>query len=152
MKKKLLFIVLTLILCVGLVACGDDTDSGEAAESKLTIMDCVDDMSVAAVEEGVIYWDIYFNEQFNGSEFENSGYDYVDLLKECLSREENAADDVVGYWIMGYDTSDMTRLSWGLQDYETIVMYDENGSAFTGSNFPLIDTEVQEIMNAVPEK
>ena len=46
----------------------------------------------------------------------------------------------------------MTRLSWGLQDYEKIVMYDENGSAFTGSNFPLIDTEVQEIMNAVPEK
>lgn len=115
-------------------------------------MDCVDSMSVAAVEEGVIYWDIHFNEKFNGSEFENSGYDYRDLLKECLSREENAADDVVGYWIMGYDTSGMTRLSWGLQDYETIVMYDENGNAFTGSNFPLIDTEVQEIMNAVPEK
>lgn len=146
--KKIIVAIISVILCFGLVACGNSSDGETSEEPQLKISDCVDRMELVTIEDNTAYWDIYLNDKFNGSDFEDSGYDYIDLIKLCMEREENNNDEIIDYWVTGYDSSDMLRFSWGFQDYETIIMYDAEGSAFTGSNFKLTTDEVQELLFA----
>lgn len=145
--KKTIVMFLSVILCFGLMACGNgNSETSEAP--KLKISDCVDSMELVAIEEDTAYWDIKLNEKFNGSDFEDSGYDYIDLIKSCMEKDENNNDAIIDYWVTGYDSNGMLRFSWGFQDYETIIMYDADGATFTGSNFKLTTEEVQELLFA----
>ena len=145
--KKFIVMILSVILCFGLASCGGE--DGETSEApKLKIGDCVDSMKLVAIEDDTAYWDINLNEKFNGSDFEDSGYDYIDLIKSCMEKEENNNDAIIDYWVTGYDSNGMLRFSWGFHDYETIIMYDADGATFTGSNFKLTTDEVQELLFA----
>lgn len=151
--KKIIVMIMSVILCFGLVSCeGSEAEQETIKPEEIKITDCVDSMTVEAVEDGVIYWNIKFNEKFNDSEFEDSADDYYNLLKKCLNKEENLTAGVIDYWIVGYDAAGMLRFSWGVQDYGTLLMYDKDGNAFTGSDYPLIDYEIQELKDSIPKQ
>lgn len=131
MKKtiKILLITLLLVVCCGFIcACGDDSED-QAKEEKVKITDCVESYKLTGIEEGVAYWDVYFNDKFNEQSFD--GLDFFDCIKECVGRDENKTDDVVTYSVHGTDNNGMLRFAWGygLEDYQIVHEWDENGTA-----------------------
>lgn len=117
--KKIISGIAILILCFALTACGDEAETEEPekateAEREVTIMDCVENISVEAVEDGVIYWNVKFNEQFNAESFD--GMDFFEIIKACLSKEESKDEAITDFSVFAYDSNDMLRFSWGVPD------------------------------------
>ncbi|WP_415928870.1 hypothetical protein [Zhenpiania hominis] len=146
--KKILAISLTVILCLGFAACGSsDGGGGESEEPKeVSITDCVDNYEVVGVEDGVIYWDVNFNEEFNNQTFD--GLDFYDCIKECFSRDESKTDGITDYSIHGTDNNGMLRFAWGYtcEDYRIVHEYKEDGTA-EKHNYSLTDEMYQELLD-----
>lgn len=127
--KKLIIALLVIFTIGAFCACGDagESENSEAAK-EVTIMDCVDDISVEGIEDGVIYWNVKFNEQFNDESFD--GLDFYEVIKECLGKDESKDAAITDYSIIAYDSNDMLRFAWGVPDpsYDPIHEYDENGN------------------------
>lgn len=128
--KKILVVVLALLLCFTTVACGGgdgDSENTKSAESKdVKITDCVEKYEVTAIEDSIIYWTVYFNNEYNNQSFD--GMDFYDIIDACLKKDESNASDVVGYSIVAYDSNGTQRFAWGYPDgYEPIHEWDENG-------------------------
>lgn len=124
--KKIVVVIMSVILCFGLVACGGDSGDENDTPEEVSITDCVDRYEVTAVEDNVIYWTVYFNDEYNNQDFD--GMDFYDIINECLEKDESNASDVVGYSIIAYDNNGTQRFAWGYPDsYEPIHEWDEDG-------------------------
>lgn len=126
--KKIIITLLLVVLSFGLMSCGD-TDEKNSEPEEVKITDCIDNITVEAVEDGVIYWDVHFNEKFNEGTF--NGLDFYDCIKECFKRSESKAEGIKDYSINGYDSTGMLRFAWGYicEDYFIIHEYHEDGTA-----------------------
>lgn len=147
--KKFIVMILSVILCIGLVACGGE-DSGNEEPKEVSITDCVDSYDVAGVENGVIYWDVHFNEKFNNQTFD--GLDFFDCIKVCFEQDESKADGITDFSVHGFDNNGMLRFAWGYtcEDYFVVYEYKEDGTA-EKHNYSLTNEMYQELLDTLNE-
>lgn len=152
--KKIIAMLLSVILCFGLAACGDGEAEQEAQETtkpeEVKITDCVDRYEVLSVEDGVIYWDIYFNEKFSSQDFD--GLDFYNCIKECFEREESKAEGIKDYSIHGTDSNGTLRFAWGFTfgDYNVVHEYHDDGTP-EKNNYSLTSDMLNELLAITEE-
>ncbi len=107
MKKLISFLLIILVTGTMLTGCG-----------KTTITDMVDRYEFRGVEDDVIYWDVYFNDDYKSSEYDYE--DFIDVIEECMSRSGQYSFS--NAWILAFDSDGYTnRFSWNTKENRYVI-------------------------------
>ena len=116
MKRKILALLASAAMCVSMVACS----SPEPEE-------CISDISLFAIEDGVAYYDVYLTDDIDWPDMTSGDQSDIALyaINKCRSMEKSTRNDCN---VTGYQDG-VIAFSWGGVDGITkIRMYNEEGA------------------------
>ena len=140
MKKRILSCLLVFAMSISLFACGSKdepkTEKSEAVQEAEVeepeepeavgiekYADSIDRIELFGIEDGVIYWDVYFKDGVKWS----STYESADLareaIKECYQREENG-DNLL--YVTGWEHNNNIAFSWQYADSTNLKIFQDN--------------------------
>ncbi len=129
-KRKIIGIILIIALALSLTGC-----------KKTPLVEQVEEYDKVATEGGITYWDVYFEEGCDTSDYDYT--DFLDIIVHCIESSSTASVDIVAF-----DSDNMTRFAWNSFVPQNITQYDGNAPYIHTSDWQLTAEDYKKISEA----